>query len=508
MLRKFLDWQLSLMEKGKPLHRLRPLVGAMDTFFYEPPCRTNSGPHIRDAVDLKRWMSIVVGALIPCILMAIWNTGIQKLVYASGNYHLMDEFLTASNSLQGYIDFATKDQRWFEILKLGLMAFLPLVIISYTVGGLWEVLFACVRGHEVAEGFLVTGMLYALILPPTIPYWMAAIGVSAGVILGKEVFGGTGMNIFNPALVCRCFLFFTFPSQMSGDIWVGTNPTTISESLATMNQEAQKPTFDAYSQATNCSLFNISTDIKRVHVDAITAHHLNNEVGTIDVIQNQLNHWGSNNSGLSTLQKLDSEQLRSFVTGTLDNGGLGLSPEYYDAAYRFANMQAGHGIFSDMNFFLGNKLGCLGETSVLACLIGAIILIAARIASWRTIFGTILGAFGVAYLFQIGASSLGADHGAWNAAKYAFPAYKHLLIGGLAFGAAFMATDPVTAPGNNLGRWIYGIFIGAVAIIIRIINPAYPEGVMLAILLGNAFAPLIDRICVSYSRRAHRVGTT
>src|SRR3984885_14220875 len=214
MIRQFLDAQLTkLNDKNHRWHRLRPMLTAVDSFLYEAPLVTKTGPHIRDAVDLKRWMIIVVVALLPCIFMAIWNTGLQKMVYASGDYHLMDEYLNASTSFRGYFQFALQQQRWLTILEYGAMAFFPVMLISYLVGGFWEALFACVRRHEIAEGFLVTGMLYPLILPPTIPYWMVAVGVSAGVVIGKELFGGTGMNIMNPALCCRAFLFFTFPGR-------------------------------------------------------------------------------------------------------------------------------------------------------------------------------------------------------------------------------------------------------------------------------------------------------
>lgn len=214
MLRQFLDWQLSMTKSGK-LQWFHPIVAALDTFLYEPAQRTKTAPYIRDAVDLKRWMTLVIVSLIPCIFMSIWNTGLQKMVYASGNWQLMDEYLSASSSLQSYFTFATKEARHWTILWEGSKAFIPVMLISYIVGGFWEILFAAVRKHDIAEGFLVTGMLYALILPPTIPYWMVAFGVSAGVVLGKELFGGPGMNIFNPALVCRCFLFFTFPSKIA-----------------------------------------------------------------------------------------------------------------------------------------------------------------------------------------------------------------------------------------------------------------------------------------------------
>ncbi|MCP5505026.1 MAG: RnfABCDGE type electron transport complex subunit D [Chlamydiales bacterium] len=208
LLRKILDFHLTITEEGKRLERLRPLVSALDTFFYEVPIKTARGPHIRDMIDLKRWMMIVVYALIPCIVVAIWNSGVQGFVYGSRSIKIFDEYMQASETLSGYFLFG---KTYFaSIIQKGLVAFLPIMILSYAVGGFWEVLFAIIRRHEVSEGFLVTGMLFALILPSTIPYWMAAVGVSAGVVIGKEIFGGTGMNILNPALVCRAFLFFCF----------------------------------------------------------------------------------------------------------------------------------------------------------------------------------------------------------------------------------------------------------------------------------------------------------
>lgn len=506
MLRKFLDWQLSLTEPGKPLHWLKPAIVGLDTFLYEPKCTTQHAPHIRDAVDLKRWMSIVVAALIPCILLAMWNTGMQSFVYGSGDSQLMEEFLAASKSFKTYCDFAMKDSRYIDILRLGAMAYVPIMLVSYTVGGIWELLFACIRKHEIAEGFLVSGMLYALILPPTIPYWMVAVGVSAGIVLSKELFGGTGMNIFNPAMMCRCFLFFTFPGQMSGDVWVGTNPTAIVQSIAKMNHDSGRHGIDAYSQATHLSVFNTPTDVKRVHVDAITSHHLSGEVGTAEVINHQLTIWAPQKQVASTqIKELDQEQLRIFITDPIDNGGLGLPPEHYEAAYKFSRLQNGEGLASNWNLFLGNKLGSMGETSALACILGALIMIVMKVASWRTMIATVLGAYLFASCFEWSASHMGVDYGAWNPAKYAFPAYKHLLLGGLAFGAVFMATDPVTSPGMNLSKWIYGLLIGLFIVVIRVINPAYPEGVMLAILLGNAFAPLIDHVVLKFNRRIKRV---
>lgn len=507
MLRKILDYQLSLVEKGKPLHVIHPLITAMDTFLYEAPLVTRRGPHIRDAVDIKRWMTVVIIALIPCILMAIWNSGVQSFVYSSGDFHLMDEYLTQSVTFDGYMGFVAKDNRWLTILKLGAMAFLPIMFISYAVGGLCEGIIAVIRGHDIAEGFLVTGMLYPLILPSTIPYWMAAVGVAAGVILGKELFGGTGMNIMNPALVCRCFLFFTFPGRMTGFVWAGTNPTVVRESLVKMNQDAGTTALDGYSQATPLALLNVSHDIKRVHVDAIATNNLGKEVGTFDVIDKQFGQWNTATNANATLGELSSDQMQSFVTTPLADGGLGLSPGSYEDAYHFSAVKFGIGHNADGNFFFGDRLDSMGSSSVLACLIGAFILIYTRVGSWRTMLAVLLGAFATASLFEFGSHFFGANNGAWNPAQLDIPAYKHLLLGGLAFGLVFMATDPVSSPATHAGMWVYGILIGLITIVIRVINPAYPEGVMLAILLGNVAAPLIDHYAAQYerSRRPRRV---
>lgn len=472
---------------------------------YEAPVNTKQGPHIRDAVDLKRWMTMVVLALLPVIFMAIWNTGIQKYVYTHPNYAVMDEFLAASASLTDYFNFATKDGRWMTILQLGATAFLPIVLISYMVGGFWEMLFACVRKHEVAEGFLVTGILYPLILPPTIPYWMVIVGVSAGTVIGKELFGGTGMNILNPALTCRAFLFFTFPAKMSGDVWAGTNPSVVRENISQLNADAGLSGVDGYTQATLLAKYNISDAVKRVHVDAVAANNYGSTVETTEVIERQLSQWNAANGSDAALGSLSGDQLHEFVTAPLTEGGLALSPDNYQAAYEFAHLNYGIGHHSDGNLFFGNQLGCFGETGTLACIIGALILIYTGVGSWRSMVGMGLGAYLCAWIFQMTANIFGADAGAWNAAKFALPAYKHLMMGGLAFGMVFMTTDPVSSPTMKGAKWIYGAFIGIVAIIIRTINPAFPEGVMLAILLGNVFAPLIDYYAVLKYRRPRRV---
>ncbi|MCI5051904.1 MAG: NADH:ubiquinone reductase (Na(+)-transporting) subunit B [Simkaniaceae bacterium] len=459
MIRKLLNWQLKISEEGKPLARLRPLFSALDAFVYEVPIETSSGPAIRDSVDIKRVMMLVFYALLPCTIMAVINSGTTGFVYGSGSGELMQAYMQASGSLGGYFSFL-----WAHlgsIIYEGMRAFLPVLIITYIVGGFWEALFACIRGHEISEGFLVTGILFALIMPPTIPYWLIVVGVSFGIVVGKELFGGTGMNILNPALTCRAFLYFAYPNKMTGDIWVGTNPTTIRESLLKI---------EGVTQATMLNILNASSEIKRVHVEAI-GKFLKGSGQTL-------------------------EQIELYVTEALK-----LPQEYFGEAYQLARLQFGEGIMTNGNFFFGNMLGSFGETSVLACLIGAVILLVTRVASWRTMAGVVIGAYATALLFEYGAIWIGD----MAPAKYAFPAYKHFLIGSLAFGLVFMATDPVSSPTMNSAKWAYGVIIGILTLVIRIVNPAFPEGVMLAILFGNVFAPLLDKIALKQFRRFRHV---
>lgn len=503
MLRRFLDFQLSFFEKGKLLQRVRPFASALDAFCYEVPINTKKAPFIRDAIDLKRWMMLVVIALLPTIFMAIWNTGLQKMVYGSGDHNLMTDYLQASQSFQGYFHFAFLEGRYLTILKLGSLAFFPVMIISYLVGGLIEGIMAALRGDEIAEGFLVTGILYPLILPPTIPYWMVAIGIAFGVLIGKEIFGGTGMNILNPALTARAFLFFTFPGKMTGDVWVGSNPTAISESLQQMNAQAGLNDIDGYTQATPLQGLNGAiSEIKRIHVDAIASHSIGSKAANFELIQAHFQQWKTTTeTQAADIGSLTADQLHSFITAPLEQGGLNLLPGNFLAAHNAAESIYGLERFTDSNLFLGNTLGCMGETSVFACLLGAIFLIWTGVGSWRTMIAFGIGAFTVAYLFEFFSTHFGINAGAWNPAKFAMPAYRHLLMGGLSFGLVYMATDPVSSPGLNIGKWIYGILVGAVTILIRLINPAYPEGVMLAILFGNVFAPLIDHYALRNYRR-------
>ena len=355
------------LEGGK-LEKMYPAYDAFETFLFVPDHTTQSGSHIRDAVDLKRTMAFVILSLIPCVIFGMWNIGEQYFI-AKG---IQSSFL--------------------ESLSFGFWKFLPLLVVSYGVGLTIEFAFAVYRGHSVNEGYLVSGMLIPLIMPIDVPLWMLAISVIFAVVIGKEVFGGTGMNILNPALTARAFLFFAYPSHMSGDkVWVhGAN-------------------VDGYSGETILGALATNTE-----------------------------NWSS------------------------------LLWTSYDA-------------------FMGYIPGSIGETSFIAILIGGLFLIFTGIGSWRIILSTFIGGYLTALLFNLwGLNTLMST-----------PAHVHLLIGGFAFGAVFMATDPVTASQTNSGKIIYGLLVGFFAIVIRIFNPAYPEGMMLAILLMNVFAPLIDHYLIN-----------
>ena len=370
-LRKFIDKIKPNFEEGGKLYCFHSFFDAMETFFYVPNKVTINGAHVRDAVDMKRNMIYVLIALIPCFLFGTWNIGYQHFLSHGETVTLWQNF--------GY----------------GLMKILPLYIVSYVVGLGIEIIFAQVRKEEVNEGFFVTGFLIPLIMPADVPLWMLAIAVAFAVIIGKEVFGGSGMNVVNPALLARAFMFFSYPSQMSGDsIWI-----------------AEKA--DAYSGAT--------------------------PLGTL-----------------------------------LNGGGVEQLP-------------------SMMEMFIGTIPGSVGETSKIAILLGALFLIVTGVASLRIILSTFVGAAALGLLFTaIGVSDV--------------PFYYHYLMGGFMFGAIFMATDPVTAAQTNCGKIIYGFLIGAMAVLIRVANPGYPEGMMLAILLLNVFAPLIDYcvVAVNINKRKKR----
>ena len=375
----------NLKEKYKGT-KMAPAFNAIHTFLYLPNEVTHGGTHIKAADDLKRTMNIVIMALIPCLLFGMFNAGYQH--YAAIDGSLRTDVLA---------NFFTWDNLWIGIIKV-----LPLVIVSYAVGLIVEFIFAVIKGHEVEEGYLVTGMLVPLIVPVDTPLWMLSVAVVFGVVIGKEVFGGTGMNILNPALTIRAFLFSAYPTWMSGDkVWV---------------------------------------------------HDAVNRVGTPDAI-----------SGETILGSYAQNQ---------------------------------EVIYSNWDKFMGFIPGSVGETSTLLILLGAAFLIFTKVGSWRIIVSTFIGAAVMGLIFnQIVAADVITEsskfYGLMNTVWY-----EHLMIGGLAFGAVYMATDPVTASQTNKGKWIYGFLIGFISIMIRVFNPAYPEGVFLAILLMNVFAPTIDHYVV------------
>ena len=362
--------------KGGKLGFLHSTFDAFETFLFVPNTVTKSGSHIRDCVDLKRVMTVVIISLMPALAFGIWNVGEQ-------------------HSLAFGLDMSFIEKVWFGLLKV-----LPLIIVSYVVGLGIEFISAQLRGHEVNEGYLVSGMIIPLIMPVDVPLWILALAVAFAVIIGKEVFGGTGMNIWNPALIARAFVFFAYPSQISGDtIWV--------EGLNAAKANAMQ-VVDGFSGATPL---------------------------------------GQAANGIVEFTTTTGEPL------------------------------------SALQAFIGVMPGSIGETSTIAILIGAAILIWTGVASWKIMVSCVAGALGVGLLIN-GFAAEGTFA--------AVPAYWHLILGGFAFGAVFMATDPVTSAQTEKGKWIYGFLVGALAVIIRLFNPGYPEGMMLAILLMNTFAPLID----------------
>ncbi len=383
-LRRFMDRLEPLFVKGGRFERFNAVYEMIDTGLYTPSDVTRNAPHIRDALDLKRVMIYVLFASAPAAVIGLYNVGLQAntAIYAM-ELTEMTGWRPALLAASG-IGFSP-DSFWACFIH-GLLYFLPIYLVTMAVGGIWEVLFAAVRNHEVNEGFLVTSWLFALILPPTIPLWQVALGVSFGTVVGKEIFGGTGKNFLNPALVGRAFLFFAYPSQISGNVWVPV---------------------DGYSGATPLAM-----------------------------------------------------AAEGGVQGMVDGG------------------------VTWMQAFIGTVPGSLGETSALACLLGAVFLVYARIASWRIMLGVVLGLFFMTALFNL----VGSD----TNPMFGVPWHWHLVIGSAAFGLVFMATDPVSASMTETGRWIYGALIGVMIVLIRVVNPAYPEGVMLAILFGNVFAPVID----------------
>lgn len=424
MLRKVLDRQGKLFEKGGRLEKLYPLWEAQDTFLYTPG-QTTAGPsHVRDAVDLKRIMVTVVMALVPCVLMAMWNTGRQAHLAIQGGALPLETWQTGAMERLG---LAFDPASLWACFVHGALYFVPVLVVTFAVGGGLEAVFSIVRKHEINEGFLVTGMLFPLTLPATIPLWQVALGIAFGVVFGKEVFGGTGMNILNPALTARAFLFFAYPGQISGDaVWIAAKTAPDGYSGATLLAQAASGGFhvlrtaDSYSGATA--------------VDEATKQS-----------------WEAMRAGVDWLQA-----------------------------------------------FLGDIPGSMGETSALACLLGALILIVTGVGSWRIMAGALAGSLGITLMLNAVAPY--SDNGLLQ-----IPFWWHMVLGGWAFGAVFMATDPVSAAQTNTGRYFYGFGIGALAILIRTVNPAYPEGMMLAILFMNLFSPLIDYYVVRANIKRRRV---
>lgn len=380
-------------EKGGKFQKLYRVFEAFETFLLVPDKVTYRGSHIRDSIDMKRTMFFVVIALMPAMLFGMWNVGYQ--------YH---------NAI-GMVDTGIWENFVFGFLKV-----FPIIVVSYVCGLATEFVFATVRNHEVNEGFLVTGMLIPLIVPVTTPLWMIALATIFAVIIGKEVFGGTGMNIVNPALLARAFLFFSYPAYFSGEVYIYTTL-----------QEGQH-LIDGFSGATPLAF------------------------------------------------------------GALAAGG----------QMTFAELNAS--LPSIMEMFIGNIPGVIGETSTLAILLGAIFLVGTGIGSLRIMLSVVIGALFMGGVFNIFAVNPFME----------IPAYYHLMLGGFAFGAVFMATDPVSAAQTGTGKYIYGFLIGVITMLIRVLNPAYPEGVMLAILLMNIFAPLIDHYVIqaNIKRRMKRLKTT
>jgi Na+-transporting NADH:ubiquinone oxidoreductase subunit B len=389
-IRKQLDGVKHHFEKGGKWEKFYYVFEGFETFLFAPNSVASAkGVQVRDAIDMKRLMITVIIAMVPCLLFGIYNVGLQHD--------------TATGLAPTLADRIT----------VGLIQVLPVIIVSYAVGLGIEFAFTVFRKHPVNEGFLVTGMLIPLVMPPDIPLWQVAVATAFAVIIGKEAFGGTGMNILNVALTARAFLYFAYPVDMSGEVW-----TYIPEGVQVVS---------GYSGATPL---------------AIAAQAATNQENVVEA----LNHFGS---GWSS------------------------------------------GLYSLNNLFLGFMPGSVGETSTLMCLIGAVILIATGVGSWKIIISVFAGAYGTGLLLNL----LSAN------AYMAMPAHYHLVIGGLAFGAVFMATDPVTASQTETGKWIYGLLIGFFTVLIRVFNPAYPEGIMLAILLMNVFAPLIDYFVVSANKK-------
>ena len=420
-MKRFLEQHRSKFTGGGRYRYLGALYEAVAGFLYTPGKVTAGLTHVRDGINLKRVMIIVCFAALPALLAGVYNVGWQanQAIAAGGASDIEGWRSLFIQLLFGGHDAGSV----WDNLVLGAAYFLPVYCVTLVVGGFWEVLFAQVRGHEINEGFLVTSLLFALILPPAIPLWQAALGISFGVVIAKEVFGGTGRNFINPALAGRAFLYFAYPAQNSGDaVWVAVDAVSGATPLAA----------DSFSGATPL---------------AVAAR-----------------------------------------------AGQGLDPASGDAALAAIEVSG----VSWWDAFIGNLPGCTGETSTLAILLGAVILLYTGVASWRIMLSGLIGMA----LFATFCNLLGSE----TNPLFAIPVHWHLVLGGFAFGLVFMATDPVSATMTDRGKWVYGALIGVLVVLIRVFNPAYPEGTMLAILFANLMAPLIDHFVVraNINRRQRR----
>jgi len=416
-----------LFGKGGPLEKLYPLYEAPLTIFFTPGKVTREAAHVRDGLDLKRLMVTVVIALFGCVLMAIYNTGLQAHLAIEAGALPLDSWQTW---VFDFIGLKYSSESVLACVVHGALYFLPVLLVTFMVGGNVEAAVAIIRGHEINEGFLVTGMLFPLILPPTIPLWQVAIGIAFAVVIAKEIFGGTGMNILNVALTGRAFLFFAYPAQISGDsVWVAADTSVDGVSGATW--------------------------LARTAVDGFSA------LGSGD--------WAGSAASLDGASG-----------ATWTDGAVVYNPiTWWDA-------------------FFGFIPGSMGETSAFMCLLGLALLLYTGIGSWRIVAGAVVGTVLTVLLFNAIASETNP--------LLAVPFWWHMVLGGWAFGITFMATDPVTAAHSESGKWVYGFLIGVMGMLIRVVNPAYPEGIMLAILFVNLFAALIDYFVVqaNVKRRAAR----
>jgi Na+-transporting NADH:ubiquinone oxidoreductase subunit B len=426
-LRKQLDNVKPHFEKGGKYHKFYYMFEAIDTFLFAPnTVAPTKGAQVRDAIDMKRLMITVVIAMLPCLFFGIYNVGYQ---------HFLAQGVEATAG---------------EMIMIGLKQVLPIIIVSYVVGLGIEFAFTVWRKHPVNEGFLVTGLLIPLIMPPDIPLWQVALGTAFAVIIGKEAFGGTGMNILNVALTARAFLYFAYPADISGNVW-----TYLPEGTEVVS---------GYSGATPLAVsYEAAVSAKQ----AVIAY----EEAALLVAEDP-----------TPLNQAAAEHARH-LADSLNTGHLvsdALANTWHEGLYDFSNM------------FFGLIPGSIGETSALMCLIGGLILIITGVGSWKIMVSVLAGAY---------LTALGLNQIAGSNEYLLMPAHYHLVIGGLAFGAVYMATDPVTATQTERGKWIYGFLIGFLTILIRAFNPAYPEGVMLAILLMNVFAPLIDYYVVQANKK-------